>query len=97
MIASCLAQTFSRVEPMDTTKTTPLEPGNRVQLPADWAEALGLDRLVILDRTAQGILVRPHPATTWDEIFATKLTIGSAPADANQDSLEVTGDDLLFG
>ena len=33
---------------------------------------------------------------TWEAIFATKLTIGSAPPDENEDSVEVTGDDFLF-
>jgi predicted DNA-binding antitoxin AbrB/MazE fold protein len=32
---------------------------------------------------------------TWDEIFATKLVIGSTPADDKEDDFEVTGDDLL--
>jgi predicted DNA-binding antitoxin AbrB/MazE fold protein len=33
---------------------------------------------------------------TWDDIFATKLVIGSAPPDRNDDDVEVTGDDFLF-
>jgi hypothetical protein len=60
-------------------KLTPVEPGNRIQLPADWAQDLGLRGLVALERTGEGILVRPCPRTTWDDIFATKLTVGSAP------------------
>ena len=78
------------------TTITPLEPGHRVQLPADWAEALGLRDRVTLERTHEGILIRPCPPPTWDEIFATKLVIGSAPSDLNADDLELTGDDLLF-
>ena len=86
---------------MNATQITPIEPGNRIQLPADWAEALGLHGRVALDKTSEGILVRPAGsatwgATTWDDIFATKLTIGSAPPDQNDDSAEVTGDDFLF-
>jgi hypothetical protein len=81
---------------MSDQQTVPVEPGNRIQLPAEWADALGLDKLVILDRTADGILVRPCPPTTWDDIFATRLTIGSAPPAANEDALEMTGDDFLF-
>ena len=73
----------------------PLEPGNRIQLPPEWTEALGMRQLVLLERTAQGILIRPHPST-WDDIFATKLTIGSARPDTATDDLEVTGDDFLF-
>ena len=65
---------------MSTTQLTAVEPGNRIQLPADWAEALGLHNQVILNRTNEGIFVRPCPPSctpaTWEEIFATKLTIG---------------------
>jgi hypothetical protein len=81
---------------MSTTHITPVEPGNRVQLPADWADALGLHGLVALDRTSNGILVRPLPPTTWDDNFATKLAIGSAPPEAGADAVEGTGDDFLF-
>jgi hypothetical protein len=81
---------------MNPTKQAPLEPGNRIQLPADWAEGLGLRGRVTLERTADGILVRPCPPVTWQEIFATRLTIGSAPPDADEGDVEVTGDDFLF-
>jgi hypothetical protein len=81
---------------MSSTEFAPLEPGHRIQLPAEWADALGIHDRVILDRTAEGILVRPCPPATWDDFFASKLTIGSAPPDKNEDDLEVTGDDLLF-
>jgi hypothetical protein len=81
---------------MSTTQTTPIEPGNRIQLPSDWAEALGLRGLVTLERTNQGILIRPCPRLTWDDIFATELQIGSAPPEENPEDVEVTGDDFLF-
>ena len=81
---------------MTTTQLTPVEAGNRIQLPAEWAEALGLHNQVILDRTNEGIFVRPCPPITWNEIFATKLIIGSAPPQENDDTLELTGDDFLF-
>jgi hypothetical protein len=81
---------------MSSTQLTPLEPGHRIQLPADWADALGLRGQVALVRTSQGILVRPCPQPTWDDFFATKLTVGPAPADQDKEDLEVTGDDLLF-
>jgi len=58
---------------MSTTQTTPIEPSNRIQLPADWG-----------------------PRLTWDDIFATKLTIRSAPADDDENEWELTRDDLLF-
>jgi hypothetical protein len=73
-----------------------IEPGNRIQLPAEWMRALGLHGLVALERTGDGILVRPCPRVTWEDIFATKLTIGSAPPDQDEDVVEVTGDDFLF-
>lgn len=75
---------------------TPLEPGNRVQLPAEWTKTLGLEGLVVLDKTSEGILIRPCPQLTWDDYFATKLVVGSAPAHEGEDDLEVSGDDLLF-
>jgi hypothetical protein len=81
---------------MNSTKNMPLEPGNRIQLPADWVEALGLRGLVSLERTDNGILIRPYPRLTWDDVFATKLTIRSAPPDQPEDDLELTGDDFLF-
>jgi hypothetical protein len=81
---------------MNPTVTTPLESGNRIQLPAEWADTLGLRGQVALERTSDGILVRPCPRLTWEEISATKLVIGSAPPDQNEDDVELTGDDFLF-
>jgi hypothetical protein len=73
-----------------------MEPGNRIQLPADWVAALGLRDFVTLERTDAGILIRACPRLTWDEVFATKLPIGSAPPDERSDDLELTGDDYVF-
>jgi hypothetical protein len=81
---------------MRSSQLTPIEPDNRIQLPGDWVDTLGPNKLVLLDRTSEGILIRPCPPTTWDEIFASKLAIGSAPSDAEEDTMEVTGDDFLF-
>ena len=81
---------------MNASQTTPLEPGNRIQIPAECAEALGLRGQVALERTSDGILVRPCPRLTWDDISATKLIIGSAPPDQDENDVEVTGDDFLF-
>ena len=81
---------------MNSTKIASLEPGNWLQLPAEWVEALGLHSLVTLEKTAEGILVRPCPRATWDEVFATKLPIGSAPPGKDEDELEITGDDLFL-
>jgi hypothetical protein len=79
---------------MSLTRITSVEPGNRIQLPDDWTEALGLRGQVSLERTENGILIRPGPPKSWAEFFASKLSIG-APASPEED-IEVTGDDLLF-
>jgi hypothetical protein len=81
---------------MNTKRTTPIEPGYRIQLPADWADALGLKGQVLLAKTADGILVQPTPNVIWDEIFATPLSIHPGDASAPPEITEVTGDDLLF-
>jgi hypothetical protein len=46
--------------------------------------------------TPEDDLVHPESAAEWASFFATKLVIGSAPASAADDELELTGDDLLF-
>ncbi len=74
--------------------TIPLEAGNRIQLPAAWLESLGIEGAVCLDKTDAGILVRPAPKLTWNEIFATKLPMGQLQGQANH--VEVTRDDLVF-
>lgn len=80
---------------MIPTQIAALEPGNRIQLPADWAEALGMRGAVKLERTSDGILIRPAQVS-WDDIFATKLSVrpGDPTADAN--ITELSGDDLVF-
>lgn len=47
-------------------------------------------------RTNGGVPTQPGPRVGWDDIFATKLVIGSAPPDQDEDVVEVTGDDFLF-
>ena len=79
---------------MNPTQTTPIEPGNRIQLPADWAEALGLRDRVTLERTDNGILIRPCPRVSWDEVFATKLPIGQTSPES--EDLEIRTDDLFL-
>jgi hypothetical protein len=81
---------------MNPSQIAPVEPGNRIQLPAEWAESLGLRGRVTLDRIADGILVRPCAPATWDEIFATRLVVGSAPPDQKSNGLEADRDDFLF-
>jgi predicted DNA-binding antitoxin AbrB/MazE fold protein len=46
--------------------------------------------------TGGDISADASPRTGWDAFFATKLVIGSAPADQDEDEREMTGDDLLF-
>ena len=46
---------------MSTIQPAPLEPGNRIQLPAAWVEALGLRGLVTLERADNVIIIRPGP------------------------------------
>ena len=78
------------------TKVTALEPGNRVELPADWTEGLGLSGLVTLERTDEGILIGPCPRFTWDDIFATRLTVRPGNSAIPPDVSEISGDDLLY-
>jgi hypothetical protein len=73
--------------------TTPLEPGNRIQLPTDWVAELGVRDKVVLEKTPEGIIVRPAPLT-WDEIFAEKLPVGKPQI--NPDDWQGNTDDLLF-
>lgn len=80
---------------MNTCQVTALEPGNRIQLPADWTRALGFSNSVSLERTNEGILVRPNRAT-WDEIFATKLSVHPGDPAIEPDVTELSVDDLLF-
>lgn len=79
---------------MSTRRLATIEPDNRVQLPSDWAESLGLNGLAALEITNDGILVRPAPAVEWGDVFATKLPMQSGPATA--EDVEVSGDDLLL-
>ena len=74
-------------------KTLPLEIDHKIKLPRDWVQELGLESAVLLERTDEGILIRPYTAQTWDEIYAKKLKIGIPAA---LDLSEVSGDDLIF-
>ena len=75
-------------------KITPIEPDHKIQLPADWAIELGLEHMAALEKTAEGILVRPCRSITWDEIFADKLPMGQQPSVL--DLSDVSSDDLLL-
>jgi AbrB family looped-hinge helix DNA binding protein len=71
-----------------------IEAEYRIQIPSEWAEELGLKNTVMLEKTPNGIIVRPYYALTWDEIFGEKLTMGQQVF--AMDLSEVSGDDLLF-
>ena len=74
-------------------KTFLLETDHKIKLPRDWVRELGLESGVMLERTDEGILIRPYTAQTWDEIYAEKLKMGTPSA---LDLSEVSGDDLIF-
>jgi hypothetical protein len=80
---------------MHASRTTPIEPGNRIQLPEDWVKALGRRGFVTLDKSDNGI-IRPSPRYTWDDIFATTLSVHSVKPDTVLEVPDLTGDDLLF-
>ena len=79
--------------------TVPYETDDRIRIPREWAEELGFEREVQLERTPKGVLVKPSAAPnglpTWEEIFARKLEIGSGLTDETED-LEPRGDDYSF-
>ena len=74
-------------------KTLSLEVNYKIELPRDWVTELGLESGIVLEKTHNGILIRPRPAGTWDEVYAEKLKIGNTSA---LDLSEVSGDDLIF-
>ena len=74
-------------------KTVVLETDYKIKLPFDWVKELGLESGVVLERTNDGILIRPSLSQTWNEIYAEKLKIGNTSA---LDLSEVSGDDLIF-
>ena len=74
-------------------KTLSLETDYKIKLPLDWVKDFGLESGVVLEKTDDGILIRPYTARTWDDIYAEKLKIGNPSA---LDLSEVSGDDLIF-
>lgn len=71
--------------------TTIVEPGGKVQLPSEWA-ADWEGKAVEVERTPEGILLRPRRKLTWDEVFAHSVTpnTGGEPKPLE----ELSGDDL---
>jgi len=81
-------------EAMANMRIIQVENGNKIQLPSDWAADLGLEQVVGLEKTPEGILVRSCSEITWAEVFADKLPMGSHASKG--DLSELSGDDLLF-
>jgi bifunctional DNA-binding transcriptional regulator/antitoxin component of YhaV-PrlF toxin-antitoxin module len=77
-------------------RLTPVEAGRRIEIPAEWADELGLQKIAALERTVGGILIQPYPmpVSSWEEIFSKKLPVG--PSAPTADLSEFSGDDLLF-
>jgi hypothetical protein len=76
------------------TKLTPVYPGNRIELPSEWAAEMGLDQFAALEKTKEGILVHSCSASSWDDVFAQKLRIGSAAE--RPEAIEVAGDSVIL-
>ncbi len=74
-------------------KTLALETDYKIKLPLDWVKEFGLESGIVIERTDDGILIRPCTVQTWDEVYAEKLIIGNTSA---LDLSEVSGDDLIF-
>ena len=72
-------------------KTLALETDYKIKLPLDWVKELELG--VVLEKTDDGILIRPYTAQTWDEVYAEKLKMGTPSA---LDLSEVSGDELIL-
>ena len=74
-------------------KTVSLETDYKIKLPLDWVKELGLESGIVIERTVDGILLRPYAAQTWDDIYAEKLKMATPSA---LDLSEVSGDALIF-
>jgi hypothetical protein len=75
-------------------RITTVETDRRIELPEDWVTELGLGDSAMMEKTDEGILIRPRRTLSWDEVFSEKLPLGSASAGLDLD--EVTADDVLF-
>lgn len=76
------------------TKFTPVHPGNRIELPPDWAAEIGLEQYAALEKTSEGILVHPCSGMSWEGVFAHKLHARTV-VEASESS-ELSGDNVLF-
>ncbi len=61
-------------------KTLSLETDHKIKLPLDWVKELGLESGVVIERTDDGILIRPSTTQTWDDIYAKKLKMETPSA-----------------
>ena len=77
-----------------STRITSIEPGHRLQLPAEWVESLQIKNLAELEKIQDGIVIRPLRHLEWDDVFRTKLKAHGAGSDGEEPVL--TRDDLLF-
>jgi hypothetical protein len=75
-------------------KIATIQPDHRIQLPAEWVQELSFHGLATMEKSGDGIFVRPCLNATWDEVFADKLPVGSSIAAF--DPSEVSGDDYIF-
>ncbi len=78
------------------TKLTPVHPGNRIELPPEWAAEIGLAQYAALEKTKEGILVHPCSGATWDEVFAQRLQANEAGGMLGKPDQELNGDDVLL-
>lgn len=75
-------------------RITTIQSDHKIQLPAEWVDELGLQGFAVLERDGKGIVIRPLPDVTWDEVFADKLPMGSQVMAI--DFPEVIRDEYLF-
>ncbi len=71
-----------------------IQPDHSIRLPDDWVDEFALSGFAALEKAPDGILIRACSRTTWDDVFADKLPVGSR--DTASDDLELSGDDYLF-
>ncbi len=78
-------------------RITPVETGHKIQLPEAWVIEFGLEQVAVLEKTEEGILIRPCPATTRDEVGAERLKIGQQPdfdlSEVSEESVQSTKKD----
>lgn len=71
--------------------TAVVEPGGKVRLPAEWV-ADWPSLTVEIERTPEGILLRPRFSKTWEEVFAHPVRAGAVYHESRLEGLG--GDDV---